>query len=164
MHLEALFSQLWISFLWEWWVKVFLQDSQSPWRLYFCEFIALFKYVKFYFANKRLPKWKDNDFCDPETNGFKKDSGKFLILCIACRFFYGFAIIFGLSLANDSGMNDGIVYAIRTCEALFVALWTYLLLNEKLTKSKLALSLLGLLVSQSLRLVDMLALIYGLRY
>ena len=61
-------------------------------------------------------------------------------------------------------MNDGIVYAIRTCEALFVALWTYLLLNEKLTKSKLALSLLGLLVSQSLRLVDMLDLIYGLRY
>lgn len=104
--------------------------------LTFVIFLGLLKFFRFRIKTKNWPKLSDCSWFD-ETGKFKKGAFKYLLLCITTRFIYGFAIVLAFSTARSHDMNLGIVLSIRSSEALFVALWTYLLLKEKLSKCKL---------------------------
>jgi len=104
--------------------------------LTFVIFFGFLKFLYFKYKNKRWAKISDCAWFD--SNGaFKKGTFKYLLLCITTRFIYGFAIILAYAEAKDHDMNLGIVLSIRSSEALFVALWTYILLKEKLSHCKL---------------------------
>ena len=103
----------------------------------FVVFIAMVKFFHFRIKNKRWANKKDCAWIDADSNSFKKGSFKYLLLCITTRFCYGFAIIMAFSEANSNQMNIGIILSIRSSEALFVALWTFLILKERLPMTKL---------------------------
>ena len=105
--------------------------------LIFVIFCCFLKYFYFRFKNERWANIKDCSWIDPETGSMKQGTFKYLLLSIATRFFYGYTIIIAYAEANSEKMNIGIILSVRSCEALFAALWTYLLLKEKLSCSKL---------------------------
>jgi drug/metabolite transporter (DMT)-like permease len=108
-------------------------------------FVAFYGFAKFLYNSykkKSFCSFQDSEWCDPKTGKWKEGTFKYLFLCMCCRFGYGFLIIYALYLANDSKMNGGILFSIRTSEALFVAIWTRIFLKEKLTQSKI----LGLII------------------
>lgn len=102
----------------------------------FVVFYGFGKYLYFRYQNNRWATIKDCAWFD-ETGKFKPGTFKYLLISIFARFFYGFAIIIAFGYANANKMNIGIVLSVRSGEALFVALWTYLGLHEKLSHSKL---------------------------
>ena len=103
----------------------------------FVIFFGLFKYVDFYFKNHRWANIRDCGWIDPDTGHFKEGSLPYLWLCIISRFIYGFVIVLAFSEANANDMNLGIILSIRSSEALFVSLMTYIYLKEKLSFSKI---------------------------
>lgn len=103
----------------------------------FVAFYGLAKYLYNSYKKKSLCSFSDSEWCDPKTGKWKEGTFTYLFLCMCCRFGYGFLIIYALYLANDCQMNGGLLFSIRTSEALFVAIWTRIFLKEKLTKSKI---------------------------
>ena len=103
----------------------------------FVVFWCFLKYIYFRIQNQRWANIKDCAWIDSETGYFKKGSFKYLLLCVTTRFLYGYTIVIAFAAANSEKMNLGIILSVRSGEALFAALWTYLYLKEKLSGSKL---------------------------
>lgn len=103
----------------------------------FVSFYGLLKFLYNSYKKKSFCNFQDSEWCDPKTGKWKEGTFKYLLTCILCRFGYGFLIIYALYLANENNMNGGLLFAIRTSEALFVAIWTRIFLKEKLTNSKI---------------------------
>lgn len=108
----------------------------------FVFFFGVAKFLYNSYKKKSFCTFKDSEWCDQKTGKMKEGSFKYLFVCVLCRLGYGFLIIYALYLANDCNMNGGLLFAIRTSEALFVAIWTRIFLKEKLTNSKIV----GLLI------------------
>lgn len=103
----------------------------------FVFFYGVMKFLYNSYKKKSFCSFKDSEWCDPKTGKWKEGTFKYLLTCVMCRFGYGFLIIYALYLANENNMNGGLLFAIRTSEALFVAIWTRIFLKEKLTNSKI---------------------------
>lgn len=111
-------------------------------NLIFVLFYSFFKCCRFRSRYSRWPGVKDCAWCEETTGKMKPGTLKYLFLSIFSRFFYGFSIILALGYAKSNNMNMGIVLSVRSSEALFVALWTYVVLHERLSLAKLS----GLLI------------------
>jgi len=116
--------------------NIFSRFILSLGNFIFVIFYGFGKYLYFHYKNKRWATLKDCAWCD-ESGHLKEGTFKYMLLAILSRLFYGFAIIIAFSYANASNMNIGIVLSVRSSEALFVALWTFLVLQEKLSPSKI---------------------------